>query len=162
VAVSTFRVTGDTVAGLVSLVASVALFWIAGDLPKSALVPIGPDFYPRMALGVTALLSTVLVVEGVVAGLRPREPAAGARPNYRLVVEAFAIFFLYVALLPGLGFRIATFLFVGVLQAVIEPPRSRARWLTVLVVALVTTLVTYVVFERYLSVLLPRGRWTNF
>jgi putative tricarboxylic transport membrane protein len=162
VTVSTFRVTGDTVAGLVSLVVSLTLFWIAGGLPKSALVPIGPDFYPRMALGATALLSAVLVIEGVVAGLRPREPQAGVRPNYRLVVEAFAIVFLYVALLPGLGFRIATFLFVGVLQAVIEPPRSRVRWLTLLVVALVTTLVTYVVFERYLSVLLPRGRWTDF
>ena len=161
-AVSTFRVTGDTVAGLVSLVASVVLFWIAGDLPKSALVPIGPDFYPRIALGVTALLSAVLVIEGILAGLRPPERAAGARPNYRLVVETFAVFFLYVGLLPGLGFRIATFLFVVVLQAVIEPPRSRGRWVTILVVALVTMLVTYVVFERYLSVLLPRGRWTNF
>jgi putative tricarboxylic transport membrane protein len=162
VTVSTFRVTGDTVWGLVSLVVSLTLFWIAGDLPKSALVPIGPDFYPRMALGATALLGAVLVIEGVFAGLRPREPEAGARPNYRLVVEAFAVFFLYVALLPGLGFRIATFLFVGVLQAVIDPPRSRPRWITIVVVALVTTVVTYLVFERYLSVLLPRGRWTEF
>ena len=32
--VSTFRVTGDTVWGLVSLVVSLTLFWIAGDLPK--------------------------------------------------------------------------------------------------------------------------------
>jgi putative tricarboxylic transport membrane protein len=162
VAVSTFRVTGDTVAGLVSLVASVALFWIAGDMPKSALVPIGPDFYPRIALGVTALLSAVLVLEGVLAGLRPAEPAAGARPNYRLVVETFAIFFLYVGLLPELGFRIATFLFLIVLQAVIEPPRSRLRWLAINLVALVTMLATYLLFERYLSVLLPRGRWTDF
>jgi putative tricarboxylic transport membrane protein len=131
-------------------------------MPKSALVPIGPDFYPRIALGVTALLSAVLVLEGVLAGLRPAEPAAGARPNYRLVVETFAIFFLYVGLLPELGFRIATFLFLIVLQAVIEPPRSRLRWLAINLVALVTTLATYLLFERYLSVLLPRGRWTDF
>ncbi len=28
--------------------------------------------------------------------------------------------------------------------------------------ALLTSLVTWLVFERYLSVLLPRGRWTGF
>jgi hypothetical protein len=34
--------------------------------------------------------------------------------------------------------------------------------LRVAIVALLTTLVTYLMFERYLSVLLPRGRWTDF
>jgi putative tricarboxylic transport membrane protein len=29
-------------------------------------------------------------------------------------------------------------------------------------VALVTTALVYFVFERYLTVLLPRGRWTDF
>jgi hypothetical protein len=63
--------------------------------------------------------------------------------------------------MPVLGYRVATFLFVGALQATLEPPRG-ARWWLVLAVALLTTLVTYYVFERYLSVLLPRGRLTGF
>jgi hypothetical protein len=29
-------------------------------------------------------------------------------------------------------------------------------------VALLTTVIVYFVFERYLTVLLPRGRWTDF
>ncbi len=29
-------------------------------------------------------------------------------------------------------------------------------------IVLVATIVVYAVFERYLLVLLPRGRWTNF
>jgi hypothetical protein len=29
-------------------------------------------------------------------------------------------------------------------------------------VALITTVAVYFAFERYLSVLLPRGRWTDF
>jgi hypothetical protein len=32
----------------------------------------------------------------------------------------------------------------------------------VAVIALATAVATYFVFERYLSVLLPRGRWTGF
>ena len=155
-----FRLTGDVVAGTVSLAGSLFLFAATANLPKSALVPIGPDFYPRIALGATALLSVALIVEGVLAGRRP--PKTGPRPNYRLVAESFLVFFAYVALLPPLGYRLATLLFVGVLQIVIEPPRTRRAWLLVAIVAVVTTAATYFLFERYLSVLLPRGRWTGF
>ncbi len=65
-------------------------------------------------------------------------------------------------LLPVLGYRVATLLFVGVLQAVLDPPRDRRGWALVAAVALGTSLVTYYVFERYLNVLLPRGRLTGF
>ena len=64
-------------------------------------------------------------------------------------------------MLPALGFRLATLLFVGGLQMTLEPPRGRGWWL-VLAVALGTTVLTYFVFELYLSVLLPRGRLTGF
>ncbi len=77
------------------------------------------------------------------------------------VTLTFAIFASYVFLLPFLGYRIATVLFVIVLQLVLRPAGER-RWARVLIVALATTLVTHLVFEGYLSVLLPRGRWTDF
>jgi hypothetical protein len=62
----------------------------------------------------------------------------------------------YVVLLPLVGYRLATFIFMAALQAVFEAPRSARRWVVVLVSALATAAVTYVVFEHYLSVLLPR------
>ena len=81
--------------------------------------------------------------------------------RYGLVLVTFAIFGVYVALLPPLGYRVATFLFVGGLQAALGRPRG-ARWWRVLAVALVTTVATYYAFEGYLSVRLPRGRLTGF
>ncbi len=86
---------------------------------------------------------------------------AGTR-NYRLVAAVFAVFGLYVALLPYLGFRIATLAFVAGLQSTLEPPRGWKGWLIVAVTAAAITVVAYLVFERYLLVLLPRGRWTDF
>jgi putative tricarboxylic transport membrane protein len=118
---------------------------------------VGPAFYPRILLGITALLSAALVVSDLLNRRRP--PMAPSR--YRLVVLTFAIFGAYVFLLPVVGYRAATFLFVVGLQAVLEPPRGR-RWALVLAVALATTVGTYYLFERYLSVLLPRGRLTGF
>ena len=48
------------------------------------------------------------------------------------------------------------------LQAVIDPPRNARRWVTILVSALASAAVTYIVFDHYLSVLLPRGSWTGW
>jgi hypothetical protein len=147
----------DGIAGLVCLGGSLWFLALTRGLPQPALVPIGPAFYPRILLGIMAVLSAALVV----SDLLNRRRAAAASARYRLVLLAFAIFAGYVALMPVLGYRAATFLFVAALQAVLEPPRG-ARWWLVHTVALLTTLVTYYVFERYLSVLLPRGRLTGF
>lgn len=147
----------DGIAGLVCLGGSLWFLALTRGLPQPALVPIGPGFYPRILLGVTVVLSAALIVSDLLSRRRP----AAAPVRYRLVILAFAIFAGYVALMPVLGYRVATFLFVGALQATLEPPRG-ARWWLVLAVALLTTLVTYYVFERYLSVLLPRGRLTGF
>jgi uncharacterized membrane protein YeaQ/YmgE (transglycosylase-associated protein family) len=153
----------DGIAGLVCLATSLGLFAATIGLPEaSLLVPVGPGFYPRIVLGITAALSAALVITDFMARADQSPRADGASANYRLVLLTFAIIGAYIALLPYLGFRIATFAFVLVLQVALEPPRGRNGWLRVAIVALLTTLVTYLMFERYLSVLLPRGRWTDF
>jgi hypothetical protein len=149
----------DGVAGLACLAGSLALLALARGLPEPALVPIGPAFYPRILLAVTAVLGAALLVADL---RRRRRPAPARAPaSYRLVVLAFATFAAYVFLLPVLGYRVATFLFVAALQPVLDPPR-RGRWWVPVALGLVTTLATYLVFERYLTVLLPRGRLTGF
>ena len=85
---------------------------------------------------------------------------AAEKLNYVLVLEMFAVFGLYVGALPYLGFRVSTFVYVAATNALLDVPRTvKAR---VLLIALITTVAVYYVFERYLTVLLPRGRWTDF
>jgi putative tricarboxylic transport membrane protein len=152
-------VSRDGVAGLACLAGALVLLWASRGLPHPALVPIGPAFYPRILFGVTAVLAAALVLADLWRRDRgPRMPPV----SYRLVLLTFVVFSVYVFLLPLLGYRASTLLFVGVLQAVLDPPRDRRGWALVAVVALATMLVTYYVFERYLSVLLPRGRLTGF
>ena len=153
------RLSRDVVAGLLCLGLSLVLLYMTLGMPRSPLVPIGPDFYPRLVLGATAVLSVALIVIGLAA---PARAAPGTPRNYRLVTLTFAAFGVYVGLLPQLGFRAATLLFVAALQAILDPPRDARRLSTIAAVALITTLATYYVFEHYLSVLLPRGRLTGF
>jgi len=149
----------DTVAGLAVLAASLVLFALTLDLKPSPLVPIGPGFYPRIVLGFTALLAAALVVLDV---LQKKKSAAARGADYAAVVLHFALFGVYVVALPWLGFRLATFAYVAAANAFMAPPRSARQWGRVGVLGLATALATYYIFEHYLSVLLPRGRWTDY
>jgi putative tricarboxylic transport membrane protein len=152
----------DGIAALVILAVGATLFALTLGLKDNPFVPIGPGFYPRLVLAVTAALALALTVSDIAIHRGRRAVPASERRNYRRVVLLFLAFGLFVATLPLLGFRVATLLFVAGAQAVLDPPRDRRRWIALLAVAVATTAVTYFVFERYLSVLLPRGRWTGF
>lgn len=153
----------DGWAGLAAAAASLVLFWLTLGLERNPLVPIGPGFYPRIVLGITAALGLALLAQDLLRRrLAAAAPAAAAPRNYRLVVLAFAVFAAYVLLLPLLGFRVATFAFVLGATYLLEPPRRGGLWARGAALAVLTTAATYYVFEHYLAVLLPRGTWTGF
>ena len=154
----------DGIAGLVLLAISLVLLMQSFQLPSLPIVPVGPGFYPAIVLSFMGAASALLVVQDVMKQRAPAEAGASDAPrrNYRLVVIAFAIVGGYVAVLPLLGFRVVTVLFVAALQAALDRPKSTRQWAVLAAIALGTAAVSYFVFERYLMVLLPRGAWTGF
>ena len=145
--------------GLAVLAASLFLIWLTLGLQDNPLVPIGPGFYPRIVLGLTALLAAALVLFDV---LKKKTHGARASAAYGAVLLHFAVFGVYAVALPWIGFRVATFAYVAATNALLDVPRSARGWLRVGLIALGTVIATYYTFEHYLLVLLPRGRWTGF
>ncbi len=150
----------DGWAGLAVLIASLVLFGLTLGLKGNPMVPIGPGFYPRIVLGVTAVLALLLVAADWFAAKRPAPPPQPR--NYRLVAVMFLAFGVYCGVLPYLGFRVATFVYLAVSNLLLDPPRGARGWGRVGLIALIGTVVIYYIFEHYLLVLLPRGRWTDF
>jgi len=153
----------DGIAGLVLLAISLVLLVQSFKLPSLPIVPVGPGFYPAIVLSFMAAASALLVAQDLMKRAPVvAEDGAAPRRDYRLVVIAFAIVAAYVVLLPLIGFRLSTVLFVGVLQAALGRPQTARDWAVLVAIALGTAAATYIVFERYLLVLLPRGTWTGF
>ncbi|KRR14351.1 tripartite tricarboxylate transporter TctB family protein [Bradyrhizobium valentinum] len=152
----------DGIAGLVLLAISLVLLVKSFQLPSLPIVPVGPGFYPAIVLSLMAAASALLVLQDLLKRRAPAGVGDAPRRNYRLVVIAFAIVGAYVVLLPLLGFRVATVLFVGALQAALDRPRTVRQWVVLATIALGTAVASYFIFERYLLVLLPRGAWTGF
>jgi putative tricarboxylic transport membrane protein len=161
------RLSRDGIGGLVVFAGSLVLIGMTLGLKDSPLVPVGPGFYPRIVLTICAVLGFAMFVNDWL-DQRKAVPAVSAPPregpglNYKLVAIMFAVFGVYVLVLPYAGFRIATFAYVAATNALLSPPAKPAHWVRVLVLALATAFLTHLLFERYLSVLLPRGRWTAF
>ncbi|OGA77736.1 MAG: hypothetical protein A3G81_29585 [Betaproteobacteria bacterium RIFCSPLOWO2_12_FULL_65_14] len=153
------KLSRDGWAGLAVLAASLFLFALTLELKPSPLVPIGPGFYPRLVLGLTAVLAAALVAFD---SFGKKAIKAEGKGNYAAVVLHFAVFGVYVVALPWLGFRIATLAYIAAANALLDFPTGLKGWARVGAVSLIATALVYVVFERYLSVLLPRGRWTGF
>lgn len=161
----------DGIAGLVCLALSVWLFTLTFGLPPAVMVPVGPAFYPRVVILILGTLSVILIAldvlamqrqrSGVAAASRAAAATAGPSLNYRLVLATFVEFGVYILLIPLIGFRISTFLFVLLLEITLEWPRSPRHWGLAIFVAVATSLVCFYVFEDYLSVLLPRGTWSG-
>lgn len=157
------RLSRDGWGGLAALAASLFLYALTLDLKDNPLVPIGPGYYPRIVLGITAILSLAVLIADLWSSKKPKPESSPSRKlNYAMVAAMFAVFGLYCGALPFLGFRIATFVYLAAANAMLDPPASTKGYLRVLAVAVVTTVVVYLAFERYLDVLLPRGRWTDF
>jgi hypothetical protein len=160
------RLGRDGIAGLIGLAVSLLLLPQAVGLPRLPIVPVGPGFYPIIVLVFMALTSALLVLQDVRAQRRSAPPAADAAPAlpraYGLVAAAFAVVAAYVGLMPLLGFRIATALFVAAFQLVLERPATLRQWAALVAIAVGTSAVTYSLFNDYLLVLLPRGVWTNW
>lgn len=156
------RLGRDGIAGLIGLAISLVLLPYAFGLPKLPIVPIGPGFYPAIVLGFLAAMSALLVLQDVVAQRRAAVVAEGPHRAYGLVAVAFAEVAAYIFLLPLLGFRIATALFVAAFQLALERPATSRQWSALIAVAIGTSAGTYLVFEQYLTVLLPRGSWTGW
>jgi Tripartite tricarboxylate transporter TctB family len=147
---------GGLILGLVGL-----LLWQTGRIPQPPFIPISPAFYPCVVLGVLALLAAGLVIQALLGG--PPAPARATpaptpRPRGRgsLVTLCFALFGLYTATLPWLGYRLSTGLFVAAMQWSLGS-RTLRSVAGALGAGAATALVTYVVFQLYLQVLLPRG-----
>jgi putative tricarboxylic transport membrane protein len=152
----------DGITGLILLAVSLFLLVKSFQLPSLPIVPVGPGFYPAIVLSLMAAASALLVLQDLLKRRAPACAGDAPRRNYRLVVIAFAIVGTYVVLLPLVGFRVATVLFVGALQAALGRPQTARQWGVLAAIALGTAMVSYFVFERYLLVLLPRGAWTGF
>ncbi|HEV8673516.1 MAG TPA: tripartite tricarboxylate transporter TctB family protein [Methylomirabilota bacterium] len=134
-------------------VGGATLILLPAQIPGASLADVSemrsPAFFPIVA-ATAVILASVADATRVLAGggAKDAEPWRWRRPLG--LALAFA---LYLLLVPLLGMMTSAFLLMVVMSRVFGYPRAGR----VLVVALATTALIYVLFERVLLVLFPHG-----
>ena len=137
---------GELRSGLLFL--ALALLTIRGSLQLGlgTLKEPGPGFLSFCAGVILSLLCLSLIYRS----WRIRKPL---KPHSRNVILVLVSLFVYTLVLDAIGFVVATFFFVGVLFQLGEP----RRFLTLLGMSTLTTLLLYLVFSTLLNIRLPKG-----
>lgn len=139
------------------------LFWLAISIfvcVESIQVSLGtfhspgPGFLPFWAGVVLGTFSIFLMVTSILnkkGNGKLKEIWKGM--GWKKVVWVLLSFFLYILLLPGLGYIITTFGLMTFMFSIIG--RSKL-WIQIMV-SLITVLASYLIFYRWLSIQLPKG-----
>ncbi|MCH8266846.1 MAG: tripartite tricarboxylate transporter TctB family protein [Acidobacteria bacterium] len=144
------RLNEDTIAGLAMLLVSAAGFILTfgfDEVPAILSQNVPPTFFPRVVLTTTALLSILLLIQGV----RRKEPKKAPVPP--IVFATAGVIAVAVLLLETLGVFTVIFLACVVLPLLWGERRIR----DVLLFAALTPIAIYLLFVHFLQLRFPPG-----
>ena len=113
----------------------------------------GPGFFPFGSGFVLGGLALVIMINGWRKRVGERKAFWEERSRWPKVAMTLLLIFVYGLLLEPLGFLLTTFLIMGFLLRLIEPQ----RWRTVIAGAVLSALGSYLIFQVWLEVELPKG-----
>lgn len=148
---------------VVILLASGGLFVSALAIPTSRFERLGAGAFPKLVFAGLMLMAVIAIVDAlrkIPASAYRRfgaETLGWARRRY-LIFVCLAALGAYIALIPVLGFSIASLLFIFGLELVLMPRRP-VMILLGLVVAVVFSYGLNWLFAEVFDVFLPRGRF---
>ena len=138
-------------AALVLLAIGAGYGLLTSQLPTRSLPDTpGPPFFPWINTTVILVLSAILLAQGLMAPGRSAPLQSGRRLR---AAGALGAFLIYLIVLPGLGFILATIPFFAALMVLF----GEARPLRVSTGSILSTAFLYLLFRHGFGVFLPTG-----
>ena len=145
------EINTDIASGVIGLTLTAVFFFALEDISWLSIM------FPETMVYIMAIISGALVVKGFVKPSRERIFHVGS--NTRWLVTGI-LFFLWVGLMPVLGFFVSTVVFMTAIVAYLAKNRIRltpGKFLVWLPVILAEVTFFYLIFTKILHVPLPEG-----
>ena len=145
------EINTEITSGFIGLILTAVFFFALEDISWMSII------FPKTMVYIMAIISTILVARGFVKPSRDRVFNVGS--NTRWLVTGI-LFFLWVLLMPVLGFFVSTVVFMTAIVGYLARARTRVTigkfmvWVPI-VIAEVTFF--YLIFTKVLYVPLPEG-----
>ena len=143
----------DRIGGIILAIVGLAAVIMAQSIKQGVnLTEPGPRLFPRIA-GIGMIVCGILMA--IEAKPEKEQPFLDKAGYKRLVIAMLAMFVYYFAL-TYIGFLIATPIFTFAIINILASGKKLNQILTV-VIALLTTVILYYVFQKLFVILLPAG-----
>lgn len=141
----------DVIIGIFLIIFAVGIFVMSNPLPTQSAT------FPRIVAGIMIFLSALLIVSGTKKAKLYEEStgdeSSANREVYKNVVKGAVLIFLYILLMPTLGFFAATSAFIASFMLVYKERSIKKILLTVITL----DVFIYFIFVAQLNVPLPQG-----
>ena len=149
------------ISSLAWMVAGVVFFVGSINIGLGTLREPGPGLFPFLMSGCLILFSLINSIfslrirRGGESGVIAREMFWLGRNTLKKLLIVIISLFLFVIAIDYIGFALTAFLFISLLLRFVEPQ----RWSTVFLMATLTTVISYAIFQLWLKADLPVGFW---
>lgn len=160
-----FRKYGDIITGIFYAVLGAVVIYLAGQLPKSRVMKIGPDFMPLVIGSIILVLALMLLFSAVKNFKANSAKAEAANPDtadYKRVLASLVLVVVYVNILAPVGFIVSTLAYLF-LQIIVLAPNDRRDSKNIMMYAVIDVVFVFIVFFlfRYgFKIVLPAGIFT--
>jgi putative tricarboxylic transport membrane protein len=134
---------------------SIFLLFEVGGIPQFGVdTSFGPRLWPRVIIGLSALISGSLLVSHLLSLFRGYDrPSTEGMEAWWILFLSMVTFFLYALGMQYLGFLVATPLYIAGFMAVL----GMRRWTYLVVSSIAVTLILNILFIQFLFIPLPKG-----
>jgi putative tricarboxylic transport membrane protein len=115
----------------------------------------GAGLFPFLFGLVLIGLSVILFIFSIPGFKKPSEKFFPQKDSFWKILMALLGILIYIIALPHAGFLLITFFFVVFMLRFIEP----TNWISTILAASLATVVSFLLFEHWLGVQLPKGFW---
>ena len=143
--------------GFFSIALGIAILIMSNGIRDFAAVGVGAKFFPRIAAVGFMILGSLLVYQNRTMLLRrsPSETATAKEASLSPVLT-LAILVLYLALIPIVGYIIASTLYIFG-QILILNRGNKHHYLRYAIIAIISATTTYLLFVKVFNVMIPAG-----
>lgn len=147
--------------GIFTIALGAAIYAASFGIRDFAAVGVGATFFPRLAsigfviLGAILTVQAIKVPSAVATTTEPSESTSSSKKNYS-VLYSMGLFIVYLALIETLGYIVCSALYIFT-QTLILKPRSQKRYILYAIIAVISSLTTYLLFVRVFGIMMPTG-----
>ena len=145
------EINTEIASGIIGLVLTAVFFFALEDISWMSII------FPKTMVYIMAIISGILVLKGFLKPSRDRIFSVGS--NTRWMVTG-VLFFLWVLLMPVLGFFVSTVVFMTAIVGYLARARTRVtigKFLVWVPIVIAEVTFFYLIFTKVLYVPLPKG-----